>query len=202
MIVKRFITNELAANCYVVHSGSDAIVVDPGGESQEVLNYLQEQSLNVIALVNTHGHADHIGGNTWFVKKTGAPVWIHELDAPYLADESLNLARFVGQEFEPMTAGRLLHDGDEIELGGRSNHSAAYAWSHPRRNQPFWPGHVITGDTLFEESAGRTDLPGGNSAQLGNSLLRLAACPSIQLFYPGHGESTTIRHEIMLNPFL
>ena len=65
-------------------------MVDPGGESQEVLNYLQEQSLNVIALVNTHGHADHIGGNTWFVKKTGAPVWIHELDAPYLADESLN----------------------------------------------------------------------------------------------------------------
>ncbi|NLM39525.1 MAG: MBL fold metallo-hydrolase [Firmicutes bacterium] len=202
MIVKRFITNELAANCYVVHSGSDAIVVDPGGESQEVLNYLQEQSLNVIALVNTHGHADHIGGNTWFVKKTGAPVWIHELDAPYLADESLNLARFVGQEFEPMTAGRLLRDGDEIELGGEVITVLHTPGHTPGGISLYWPGHVITGDTLFKESAGRTDLPGGNSAQLGNSLLRLGRLPLDTIVYPGHGESTTIRHEIMLNPFL
>lgn len=202
MIVKRFITNELAANCYVVHSGSDAIVVDPGGESQEVLNYLQEQSLNVIALVNTHGHADHIGGNTWFVKKTGAPVWIHELDAPYLADESLNLARFVGQEFEPVTAGRLLRDGDEIELGGEVITVLHTPGHTPGGISLYWPGHVITGDTLFKESAGRTDLPGGNSAQLGNSLLRLGRLPLDTIVYPGHGESTTIRHEIMLNPFL
>ena len=201
MIVKRFITNELAANCYVVHSGSDAIVIDPGGESQEVLDYIQEHKLNVIALVNTHGHADHIGGNTWFSEKTGAPIWIHRLDAPYLTDESLNLARFVGQEFQPVEAERLLDDGDEIELGDEKITVLHTPGHTPGGISLYWPGHVITGDTLFRESAGRTDLPGGNSALLTQSLL-LGRLPLDTIVYPGHGESTTIRHELMLNPFL
>lgn len=101
-----------------------------------------------------------------------------------------------------MTAGRLLRDGDEIELGGEVITVLHTPGHTPGGISLYWPGHVITGDTLFKESAGRTDLPGGNSAQLGNSLLRLGRLPLDTIVYPGHGESTTIRHEIMLNPFL
>ncbi|KLU40261.1 MAG: hypothetical protein AA931_01160 [Peptococcaceae bacterium 1109] len=202
MIVKRFSTNELAANCYVVHSGREAIIVDPGGEAPEVLEYLQAQQLNVIALVNTHGHADHIGGNHWFVEQTGAPVWIHRLDAPYLADESLNLAPYVGQTFPRVEPGRLLEDGDEISLGSETITVLHTPGHTPGGISLHWEGHLITGDTLFREGVGRTDLPGGDGTVLRQSLVRLGRLPLDTVVYPGHGERTTIEHEIRRNPYL
>jgi len=202
MIITRFVTNELAANCYVVHSGREAIIVDPGSEAPEVLEYLRAHQLTVIALVNTHGHADHIGGNHWFSQQTGAPVWIHRLDAPYLADKALNLAHLVGMDLQPVEPGRLLEDGDEIVLDG-SVLTVLHTPGHtPGGISIYWQGHVITGDTLFRESVGRTDLPGGNGKTLLESLVRLGRLPLDTVVHPGHGESTTVEHEIRENPFL
>jgi len=202
MIVKSFVTNDLAANCYVVHSGAEAIVVDPGGESSEIMAYLKEHQLRVIALINTHGHADHIGGNAWFAQQTGAPVWIHSLDAPYLTDENLNLAPFVGQEFPSITPARLLNDGDEIALGDETITVVHTPGHTPGGISLYWPGHLITGDTLFREGVGRTDLPGGDGSVLRDSLIKLGRLPLDTVVYPGHGESTTIEHEIRMNPYL
>lgn len=202
MFVKRFVTNELAANCYVVHSGREAIIVDPGGEAPEILDYLAAHELQVVALVNTHGHADHIGGNHWFQEKTGAPVWIHRLDAPYLADESLNLARYVRQSFPAVKPGRLLEDGDEIVLGEKTITVLHTPGHTPGGISLYWEGHLITGDTLFRESVGRTDLPGGDGSVLRESLIKLGRLPLDTVVYPGHGEATTIEHEIRKNPYL
>lgn len=202
MFVKRFVTNELAANCYVVHSGREAIIVDPGGEAPEILDYLAAHELQVVALVNTHGHADHIGGNHWFQEKTGAPVWIHRLDAPYLADESLNLARYVRQSFPAVKPGRLLEDGDEIVLGEKTITVLHTPGHTPGGVSLYWEGHLITGDTLFRESVGRTDLPGGDGSVLRESLIKLGRLPLDTVVYPGHGEATTIEHEIRKNPYL
>ena len=202
MIVKRFITNDLAANCYVVHSGFEAIVVDPGGEAPEVVAYLQDNNLKVVALINTHGHADHIGGNHWFSQQTGAPVWIHRLEAHYLDDQALNLAPLVGQTFPVVEAGRLLDEGDEITVG-----SGKITVLHTPGHTPggiclYWEGSLISGDTLFREGVGRTDLPGGDAGVLSQSLIRLGRLPLDTVVYPGHGPRTTIEHEIRRNPYL
>ena len=96
MQVERFLVGTLMmVNCYVVYDGDEAVIVDPGGASQEVLDFIDERNLTVKAIVNTHGHADHIAGNAWFMEKTGAPLLIHIDEEAYLSSEELNLARLV-----------------------------------------------------------------------------------------------------------
>ena len=151
--------------------------------------------------MNTHGHADHIGGITG-CGADGRTGMIHRLDAPYLADESLNLAPYVGQTFPRVEPGRLLEDGDEISLGSETITVLHTPGHTPGGISLHWEGHLITGDTLFREGVGRTDLPGGDGTVLRQSLVRLGRLPLDTVVYPGHGERTTIEHEIRRNPYL
>lgn len=203
MQVERFLVGTLMmVNCYVVYDGDEAVIVDPGGASQEVLDFIDERNLTVKAIVNTHGHADHIAGNVWFMEKTGAPLLIHIDEEAYLSSEELNLARLVRAEFPVVKADRLLKDGDFIPVGDGKLEVLHTPGHSPGGISLFAPGFVISGDTLFQGSVGRWDLPNGDRDVLQESVLRLARLPLDTVVYPGHGDSTTIRAEIKSNPFL
>ena len=203
MQVERFLVGTLMmVNCYVVYDGDEAVIVDPGGASQEVLDFIDERNLTVKAIVNTHGHADHIAGNAWFMEKTGAPLLIHIDEEAYLSSEELNLARLVRAEFPVVKADRLLKDGDFIPVGDGKLEVLHTPGHSPGGISLYAPGFVISGDTLFQGSVGRWDLPNGDRDVLQESVLRLARLPLDTVVYPGHGDSTTIRAEIKCNPFL
>lgn len=203
MEVRKFVSRLLAVNCYVVSEQDTAIVIDPVIEGEAVLAYLQARQLKLAAIINTHGHADHIAGNQWFREQTGAPVWIHATDAAYLTDPALNLSSMVmGEGMKSPEAERLLKDGDQIALG-----TAFLTVIHTPGHTPgsiclLGPGVLFSGDTLFRSSVGRSDFPGGDARVLRESLQKLKELPPATKIYPGHGQETTMAEELAHNFFL
>jgi len=203
MEVRKFVSRLLAVNCYVVSEQDTAIVIDPVIEGEAVLAYLQARQLKLAAIINTHGHADHIAGNQWFREQTGAPVWIHAADAAYLTDPALNLSSMVmGEGMKSPEAERLLKDGDQIALG-----TAFLTVIHTPGHTPgsiclLGPGVLFSGDTLFRSSVGRSDFPGGDARVLRESLQKLKELPPATRIYPGHGQETTMAEELAHNFFL
>lgn len=176
--------------------------LNPGAESEKVLEFLERQQLRTVAIINTHGHCDHIAGNAWFKEQTKAPLAIHVADAPYLTDPLLNLGQQVRLEAAPLEADRLLQEGDEITFG-----SCTLQVLHTPGHTPggiclYGHGILVSGDTLFRQSVGRWDFPGSDEQALFGSLRRLAQLPPETKVYPGHGFSTTIGRELEDNPFL
>ncbi len=202
MQVRLFSVNTFGVNCYVVYDQGQAVIVDPGGPSQQVLDFLKDENLEVVGIINTHGHADHIAGNAFFVEKTGAPLFIHEADVEYLTDPKLHLGPQIRFEVPESKADRLLQDGVQIEVGDASL-TVMHTPGHTAGGISLvGPDFVISGDTLFKGSVGRWDFPTSDEQDLQRSLLRLSQLPPATTVYPGHGPSTTIAYERENNPFL
>ncbi len=202
MQVKLFHANKFGVNCYVVYHQQEAVIVDPGGPSADVLAFLEKEGLEAKAIINTHGHADHIAGNAWFVEKTGAPLMIHGADAKYLNDPFLHLGHQIRLEVPDSKADRLLSEGDIIQVGGK-NLTVIHTPGHSGGGIGLLgPGFLLSGDTLFKESVGRWDFLESDEQALRGSLLRLAQLPLETVVYPGHGPQSTISHELKHNPFL
>ncbi len=202
MKVRLFNVNSFGVNCYVVYHGGEAVIVDPGGPSEDVLAFLEQETLKVVAIINTHGHSDHIGGNQWFVEKTNAPLYIHQADAPFLGDPTLHLGPQINLEVGHSTAQGLLQDGDVINVGGESL-NVIHTPGHTGGGICLYGlGFVLSGDTLFKESVGRWDLPQADESALYRSLKRLIKLPPETVVYPGHGPSSIIAYELEHNPFL
>lgn len=202
MQVKAFVVTLLSVNCYVVYHQGEAIVIDPGAPSDKILDFIQGENLNVVAIINTHGHADHIAGNSWFMEKVKAPLAIHELEKPYLTDPELHLGPMINMDFPQVQADRLLKEGDSVNIGDKKLEVYHTPGHSPGGIALYGSGLLFSGDTLFKASVGRTDLPMGDQAVLQQSLIRLARLPLDTVVYPGHGPSTTIKDEIKENPFL
>lgn len=202
MKVKQFATEPLEVNCYVCSSDGEAIVIDPGGSGHDILQYVVDEQLVVRAVINTHGHGDHIMGNEFLVKATEAPLWIHQDDAEFLTDPQRNLSLLMGAEVAGPQADGYLADGDVISFG----RSELTVWHTPGHTAGsiclVGGGLVFSGDTLFTGSQGRTDLPGGDQSQMQSSLERLVQLPEDTMVYPGHGASTTIGKERRSNPYV
>lgn len=201
MQVECFVVNNLGVNAYVVFNGNEGLIIDPGEASQDILDFIRSNSIEVKAIINTHGHADHIAGNAWFMKQTQAPLLIHELDAPYLNDPSLHLGPQISLNIPPVQASRLLKEGDGIEIG-----EVSFEVLHTPGHSPggiclYTPGFLFSGDTLFKASIGRSDLPLGDLKTLQDSLQNLVNLPAETVVYPGHGPATTIGEEVQSNPF-
>jgi glyoxylase-like metal-dependent hydrolase (beta-lactamase superfamily II) len=196
-------------NTYVVWQPprTDALVIDPGLQPDLILDFLREQGLTVAAILNTHGHADHIGGNADM--KTAfpeAPLMIGQGDAAMLTDANANLSAPFGMPITSPAADRLLREGDVVEEAGIRlevleipGHSAGHIVL-VYRGQPCL---VFGGDVLFRGSVGRTDFPGGSSQRLFDGIRgKLFALPPDTVVYSGHGPVTTVAHERRTNPFV
>ncbi len=206
MKLKRFALGMLWTNCYVLSSRTgDAVVVDPGGPTEEVQSYLKEENLTLRWVLLTHGHGDHIFGVGELRPLASSGVAICEEDAPCLVSSGENLSRHMAQQVELEPADRLLKDGDVLAVGDMKIEIVATP-GHTRGGCCYYASEgddavLISGDTLFARSVGRTDLPGGDEATLLVSLGKLTGFPDSLKVYPGHGPATTIGEERALNPF-
>ncbi|WP_110952861.1 MBL fold metallo-hydrolase [Anaerosinus massiliensis] len=205
MRIEQLVVGQLSVNCYIVscENTKEAMVIDPGDEAEAILDKIEKAQLDVKYIVNTHGHADHIGANTLVQNKTNAVIAIHGEDAPMLDNATLNLSAYIGQSVTSKRADRILQDGDTITIG-----DIAFSVLHT-------PGHtkggicllnedvLFSGDTLFSESIGRTDFPGGSMQTIIDSIQKkLLPLPDHTKVYPGHGSCTTIGWERVHNQFL
>jgi glyoxylase-like metal-dependent hydrolase (beta-lactamase superfamily II) len=203
--VERLPVGIYLANCYLVYCDDtkDALVIDPGGDSDEILDRIEKLGLKIKYIILTHGHGDHIGGLLDVKNKTGAPVLIHEKDEEYLKDNQKNLSNMMSLDNVELKADRLLKDGDKLTLG-KSTVEIIYTPGHtPGGISIKIDNCIFTGDTLFAGSVGRTDFAGGSYEEIIHSVNeRLIIYPDDTIIYPGHGPSSTIGKEKDSNPFV
>ena len=219
MKIDRLILGAYQTNCYILRASvaaKDCLVIDTGLEAGELVDFLQRHKLNPVAVVLTHGHADHTTGVA--VLRENHPdikVYIHKLDAemltpPLTKEEGLtetgsNMFAFAKQPFRTEPADFSLEEGDVIEQAGIKL-KVLHTPGHTPGGISLYSkdeGIVFVGDTLFAESVGRTDMPGGSAAQLLKSIReKLCVLPDETIVYPGHGPVTTIAQEKAHNPFL
>ena len=195
----------MGANCYLVYclKTKKAAVIDPGAEGKKIYRWVLEKELKVEYILLTHGHADHIGAVDELKELLGAKVGIHAADADMLTDERQNLSSYFAPVIKMQPADLLLHDGQELKVGDEKI-TVLTTPGHSRGSVAFLTTDgVISGDTLFAGSIGRTDFPGGSLEQLLQGVeQKLLVLPDDTPVYPGHGEATTIGTEKKNNPFL
>ena len=191
-------------NCYVVSDDTgEGVVIDPGGMAKQILSYIREAKLSIKAVLDTHGHCDHIGANDEIRDETGAPLYIHKEDAAMISDMKLNLSAFMGFRVISRPAEHLLSEGDKISFG-QSELEVIHTPGHTKGGVCFvGEGVAFTGDTLFAGSIGRSDFPGGSERDLiGNIKKKLLVLPDETKVYSGHGPSSEIGWERQCNPYL
>jgi hydroxyacylglutathione hydrolase len=209
MIIEQIEIPGFQVFCYVLgdEETGEGIVVDPGGPADSIVEAARNAGVNSIKyIVNTHCHVDHIAGNKEMQKATGAPIAIHKDDAAVLANPNpSSLLMFRADPSPPATV--LLEDGDTIEFGNQSVKVIHTPGHSPGCICLYFPGYVITGDTLFVGGVGRTDLAGGSYQVLQSSIRnRLFTLPDDTVVLPGHNygftPTSTIGREKQENVFV
>ena len=197
----------LQCNCSIFgdEQTREAIVVDPGDEIENVTRVLAKHQLKVKAIVITHAHIDHVAGAHKLRELTGAPVYLNQRDQELLNALDMQ-ARWLGVETPPQTqVDSPAQDGVVLHLGP-AEFQVLETPGHTQGSLCLWipqENKLIAGDTVFRDSIGRTDLPGGNTRQLLSSIkTRLLDLPEDAIVIPGHGANTTIGREKERNPFL
>jgi glyoxylase-like metal-dependent hydrolase (beta-lactamase superfamily II) len=193
------------ANCFILgcEQTLEAAVIDPGDEADRILRALAEFNLTAKLIINTHGHFDHVGANKRLNAVTGAPILIHSLDAPMLAQLADSAAAWGMQADNSPPPDRELQDGDDVTFG-KIRLTVVHTPGHtPGGISLYTAREVFVGDTLFAGSIGRTDFPGGSFATLKESIQqKLFALSDDLKVYPGHNQTTTIGVEKRSNPFV
>ena len=202
MEIKSFIYNnpfELCANTYlIIDDVNNCFVVDPGKKYNGIKDYLKENNLKPLGILLTHGHFDHISGIDILVSEFSIPVYIHPNDEKYLSFTNLNCSdRFSKMDFISNIKPHLIKEGDIIK-GLSENIDIIETPFHTQGSVCFYLKDsklLFSGDSLFKQGYGRTDLPGGNASQMKLSLKKIFSLPEDVKVYPGHGEETTIKDE-------
>ena len=205
MIVETICVGQMQVNCYRVAPGenSSAIIIDPGSEARKIKRVLDKHRLRPALIINTHGHYDHIGSDNDF----DAPIYIHEQDLALLKDPQLNLSGLFALPYSVKSEIRILEDNQNIELQGLQLKVLRMPGHTPGgiALQMIKPTDkiVFTGDSLFCQGIGRSDLAGGDESLLIKSIKeKLLILTDDTVIYPGHGPSSTIGEEKKHNPFL
>lgn len=208
--IKRFYFNDLRVCTYILwDSTKEALIIDPGmyseAENERLASFIEENGLKPVKLLNTHGHFDHIMGNAFVVEHWGIDSYIHPADKPHL-QRAVQYSEMFGYKVEQppldtidIEEGERISFGDSyVEVMATPGHTrGGVAFYHPEEK------FVITGDSLFAGSIGRTDLPGGDYEELMATLLgKIVKLGDDYRVYPGHGPATTIGEELDNNPFL
>ncbi|MBN2298057.1 MAG: MBL fold metallo-hydrolase [Deltaproteobacteria bacterium] len=207
MLLNTVVVSEFMTNCFIIADDSthEAIVIDPGGDAQRILQEIEKMGVHVKAVINTHAHVDHIGALKDIKDAYDAEIMLHSLELPILQTAS-KMGRLFGVSIEQQPEpDRFLSDGDQISCGditltvietpGHSPGGISLVSADGK--------YCFAGDTLFAGSIGRTDLPGGDYHTLIQSIkTRLIPLGDDVRVLPGHGPATTIGTERRYNPFL
>lgn len=194
----------LETNCYIYADAAtrEAFIIDPGSDAQMIIEQITRNKLIPRAIINTHGHWDHIGANREIKREYAIPLYIHADETAFLTTPVLNGSQLFGGGIPSPTADVTLRDGQTLALG-----SLALTVIHT-------PGHtpggmclqtedlLFTGDTLFCGSVGRCDLPGGDESLLTASLEKVRHLPASLTILPGHGPACVLKKELKHNPYL
>ena len=198
MNIKRLIIGPIETNCYIISTaGSNScIIIDPGDDFEQIDRYLTSEKLIPDYIINTHGHYDHIMANNKLLDKyKNAILMVHKEDLTMLLNPKKNFSSITGRSFTSLEPKKLLHDND------------TFTWKKFKFKIIHTPGHtkggicilvgqyLFSGDTLFRNSVGRTDLPGGSfEAIITNIKQKLLTLDENTIVFPGHGEKTTIKN--------
>ncbi len=206
MKIYTFIVGVFQTNSYIISSDKrNALVIDPGGEGEKLLQFLKETNLCLKKILLTHGHYDHTGSADFLRKNTGAEIFINEKDKILLSDGSINAAQLVPAiKYQPFAADFYINDKDEIILDEITfkvkvtpGHTAGSVVFIDEENRV-----IFSGDTLFHGTVGRTDLYSGNYNDIIESVKSLSKLTGDYKILAGHGEQTTLNTERRINPYI
>ncbi|MDD3251957.1 MAG: MBL fold metallo-hydrolase [Lachnospiraceae bacterium] len=203
--IKTCVLGGVSTNCYVIYreGGTEAVLIDPADNGPYLLNLCRELGVEPVAVLLTHGHFDHILAADDIRRAFRCKIYVGMNEERMLGDPSLNLSGTLGTEQMGINADDLMRDGEVLKFLGR-DWKVLFTPGHTEGSVCFYIASeqvLFSGDTLFADSLGRTDLPTGSSAKIVRSITEtLFALPEDTMVYPGHGDPTTIGHEKQFNP--
>ncbi|MCC6866064.1 MAG: MBL fold metallo-hydrolase [Ignavibacteria bacterium] len=211
MITKTFTVNPFSMNCYVYWDNNthEGVLIDPGAyesfEKQNILQYISSNKIDIIFILLTHGHIDHIMGNKWAKENFNVPVYMNKEDLP-LIERALEQGEMFGVSFpQPPIPDKYINEGDLIKFG-KTEFKLLHTPGHSPGSICFVDANnkvIFGGDTVFQGSIGRTDLWKGDIDLLLNSInSKIMTLPDEYIIYPGHMGETTVGFEKKNNPFL
>lgn len=205
MKIHQMSVGELGTNCYIVVSEqNNALVIDAGANAKEILNFTKKNQTTMKILLLTHAHFDHIGAVYELQQQTGAKVVLHKDENELLLDPVKNVANlFISLDaFHPIKADVLLQDGDTVDLDEISL-KVMHTPGHTKGSCVYYTdGVMFSGDTLFQQSVGRTDFYGGSMDDMKQSMKKLSQLSDDYTVLPGHGGKTTLQYEKITNPYM
>lgn len=206
MEVRGVIVGVFQENCWIIASpkSKEAIVIDPGDEPETIFELAKDMGVNIKMIVNSHAHADHILAVNAVKHQYNAPFYMHSLETDVLSASLSGIYSRLGREEEPPpTLDAYLKDGDKVDVSGLSLQVIHTPGHTPGSTSFYTNGLLFSGDTLFRQSIGRTDMPGGDGQLIIQSIKqKLLTLPEETIVLPGHMQETTIRQEKYTNPFV
>jgi hypothetical protein len=206
LICKFQVVGPVQTNCYFLYreDTKDCVIVDPGDEAKRIKKFIEDQELHPVAILLTHGHFDHVMAVDSVRAAYHIPVYAAEAEKETMQDASINLSINMGGAMLSIEADHWLKDGETITLLDQEVRCILTP-GHTVGGMCFYfpkAGMLFSGDTLFQESVGRTDFPGGSMSEIVRSIReKLFVLPDAVQVYPGHGLMTSIKNEKMFNPF-
>ncbi len=204
MIIEKFTDHLFGENTYLIADKNtrEGAVIDPGGEINDLMRYVEDNFINIKYIILTHGHGDHIGCVPQLKEKTNAQIIAHTNEKEILLDKKKNLSYKMHCGATEFDADRYVNDADVLILGGLKL-KFIHTPGHTKGCMCIKVGnHMFSGDTLFAGSMGRTDLFSGDNKQMQKSLNKLKNYEDDIIVYPGHGPNTTMGIEKATNPYL
>ena len=203
MTIETMAVGFLGTNCYLVYSGDQAVVIDPGADAEKILERVEALSLKIEYILLTHAHFDHVLAVSEIIKKTGATLVSTEGERLRLTDAEVSGHTMLrNREFIPLCADREVSDGEKITVGDMI-FEFMLTPGHTEGSVCILCGDVMfSGDTLFAGTCGRCDLSGGDIGQMMKSLKKLFLLPGDFRVLSGHGEETTLSHERVTNMYM
>lgn len=206
LAIRMMVLGPVQTNCYFLinEDTKEVLIVDPADRAQKIIEWINSEGLKPVAILLTHGHFDHIMGVQGVKKEYDIPIYASKDEVEVLAEPQINVSTMMGA-YLSMKADELFSDGDVLELAGMKlkvistpGHTIGSVCFYMEEEKV-----LISGDTLFEASVGRSDFPTGSSCQLIESIkTRLFVLPDDTDVFPGHGGTTTIAYEKAHNPFI
>ena len=197
MLVKKTVLGVYQENAYVIVDDAtrDALIIDPGDEGESLVRYLESLKINLKAILLTHGHVDHVGAVDAVKDAFSVPVYISEIDMKFIEQRKMAFGKMKRADF-------FLKEGDEFIFAGKKVQIIETP-GHSRGSLSYYvDGLLFSGDVLFQNSVGRTDLPGGNMEELLYSIKeKLMKLPGETRVFPGHGPETTLAMEKAFNGY-